>query len=192
MRLGKVLGVALVVLDFLTPAGPGFFQGDSHARAASVPLLTGPQDTSQMNGTINGVIINLNAILSPLTGGGLIAGTTPGSGVPAVNTITLIPAVSGSTAVIGIAPGGDANASIQIQPNGAGDIILFGSGNSGGNLVFSSQSMWVPATGLTACPGMTPGDRANATVPLGYVPIVTGYWVIEDWLDRQHLTVACG
>jgi len=198
MRVGKILGVALVVLDFLTPAGPGFFQGQSHeARASSVPLLTGPQDTSQMNATINGVIINLNAILSPLTGGGLITGSPSGSGIPAVNTITLIPAATGSPAIIGIAPGGDANASIQINPNGTGNIVLFAGVGDTGVIQIANATGWYPAksAGVVACPGGGAGASLSGNLAAGLLPggaqTIAGYEVHEDWLGRAYWVPGC-
>jgi hypothetical protein len=106
-----------------------------------------------------------------------------------VNGISLTPGNTGSPGVITLQPGADANGSIQIVPNGSGDIILFGQGQTG-SLVFANQSMWIPALGLTPCPAM----QGGGAVPLGMTgaPVVTGYFVFEDWLDRVHYSPACG
>lgn len=183
MKMRGVLAAGLILFGFAT----------AEAASLTSPFLTGPADPSQTNATINGLVNAINAIISPLTGGGSLIGSTPGTGAVATNIIALIPAVTGSPAQIALQPGGDSNGSIQILPDLiGGDIILFGSTSAGGNLVFANQSMWVPTQGLTPCPGMTPG--AGATIPFAGVagqPLITGYWVFEDWLDRPHLTPGC-
>ncbi len=158
------------------------------AGAASVPLLTGPQDVSQMNATINGVINNINTILSPLTGGGLINGVAPGATGTAVNILSLTPGATGSPAVIGLQPGGDSNGSIQIVPDiPGGNIILFSSATGAtGVLQFANSTAVVAATGLAACPGTNP-NRA----PLGVKGTVSGFIPVLDWLGVAHALVAC-
>jgi hypothetical protein len=186
LRWLKIALVAWVVFDFLTPGVDlGFFYANSHAKAATITPFNPQQLQIPATGADFNALVNaINAILSPLTGGGLING-----GAVGVNIISLIPGATGVPAQIGLQPGSDPNGSIQIVPNGSGDIILFNQANSGGFLVFGSQSLWVPATGLSPCPAMQGG-----TIPLGMtgLPVVTGYWVFEDWLDRVHYAPACG
>ena len=61
VRLLKTLSVVLAVGFSSLLASPDL-------RAGSVPLITGPQDVSQLNATLNGIINNINAVLVPLSG----------------------------------------------------------------------------------------------------------------------------
>ncbi len=57
----------------------------------------------------------------------------------------------------------------------------------GATLVKTNPGLWVPANGLTACPGISPGHP-----PIGMKGVISGYLVIEDWLGRQQWSVNCG
>ena len=168
------LRIALVALIFTAPSVAG---------AASVPLLSGPWDPGVAQLTINNVIANINAILSPLTG------STPGN-APAVNLIGFTPGTTGAPAVVSVQPGGDASASLQILPDPGGNIILFGSGSAGSKLVFANPTIWVSAPSLTVCPGAN-GMGGAMLQAGGGNPTVAGYWVFEDWLNRTHFTPGC-
>ncbi len=191
----KVAIVGLVALDYLTPAGPlPLFLADGEARGSSIPLITTPTEPPTLMAPLNTLINQINGILSPLTGGAQINGAQPNTGAVATNIIALVPGVSGSPAQLTLQPGGDPSASIQIVPDlPGGDIILFSTQSTGGNLVFANASMWVPATGLAACPGVNPGQGTNGSLITSFGPASTiqGYWVIEDWLARQHFAPSC-
>lgn len=175
MKLRSILTAAVLVLA----AGM--------AQAASVPLFSGPQGPPTLLGPLNTLINLINGILSPLTGGGGVNGPT---GAAAAQTITLTPGAAGFPAVIGLGAGGDSNGSIQIVPDATGGIILFGQGATG-NLVIANQVSWVPAQGLTPCPGVDPKTGVLGLYG-GSSGLIAGYWLIKDWLDRPHFTPACG
>lgn len=146
------------------------------ARAASsIPLFTGPQDPSQLFAYLNALVVSINTITVPLLP------NVPGG----VNQISLVPAVTGQPAQIALQPGSDPNGGIQINPNGSGDIILFSQGDTG-NLVIANQSSFVAANGLAPCPGTIPGNP-----PLGMQGVVSGYFIFEDWLDRNQYSLNC-
>lgn len=165
------------------------------ADAASIPLFNpSTLDLPIMGGPLNTLINQINGILSPLTGAGAVNGATPGTGATAVNIISLVPGISGSPAQIMLQAGGDPSASIQIVPDlPGGDIILFSTASSGGNLVFANAAMWVPATGLAACPGVNPAQSPSSSRADSIVPAATvqGFWAIEDWLTRIHFSPSC-
>lgn len=178
MKLLRAVLLLLVVLDFLDPAH-GFLTAMTEARASTIPLITGPQDPSQMNATFNLVINEINAILSPLTGSGLINGAQPGTGATATNFLSLTPGVSGSGPFLDLAPGGDANASIGIQPNGNGNIILFqGLPLSTGLMQFANEASFIVAPTIGGFPGGLPGAASFQ----GIHPNVQGVMVFKDWL----------
>ena len=150
------------------------------ARAASVPPLTGPQDPASITGELNQIIRNINAILSPLTG-------TTANPVSGSNLISLTPGRPGNPAIIGLQPTGDTNAGITIDPKGSGNIVLFSQFDTG-NLQFGNVSAFVKTVGLGACPAVS---NAKA-VPLGGVaPVVTGYFMVKDWLGTMHGIPTC-
>ena len=181
MKLLRILLILGVVLDFLDPTG-GLFRGDSAAaQTLPVPYLQGPQQVPAAIPMVNSLIQQLNAILVPVLG----PSTGPG-GVALVNNTALTGGVTGSPAVIGLQPGADANASIQIKPNGTGNIVLFGQGTTAGVLQFASSGSFVPATGFAACPGVIPNKA-----PLGVQGVVTSYLVVQDWLGNKHGWATC-
>jgi hypothetical protein len=143
-----------------------------------IPLLTGPQDPSQMNATINGVINSINGILTPLVP------ATPG--VTAVNFVSLTPSRTGYPATIGLATGSDSNGSLAIVPKASGNIILFTANTTAGYLQFGNASAFTAATGFAACPGVTPHKR-----PFGVDRAVRGFLVVKDWLGNQHGVPTC-
>ena len=149
------------------------------AQGLPVPLLRGPQDPSQTQVVLNNLINQINGVLVPALG----ATTTPAG--TAVNTIALTGGVTGSNAQIGLQPGADANAGIQINPNGSGNIVLFGQGDTG-SLQFGNSTAFVPATGFAACPGVIP----NAA-PMGVRGTITSYIIVKDWMGNSHGWATC-
>ena len=147
------------------------------AYAASIPYIQGPTEPPTLAGPLNTLINQINAILSPLTGGPAVNGGQPGSGTPAVNNIQLISAATGSLAQIGLQPGADPNAGIQINPNGSGNIVLFALGDTG-VLQFANTGSFVSAPGLSPYPGRVPGALAL----MGVQSTVQGAFVFKDWL----------
>ncbi len=124
----------------------------------------------------NTLINRINAILVPALGSG--------SGL--VNLIGISGGTTGNNAVIGLQPGADANAGIQINPNGSGNIVLFSQYDTG-VLQFGSQASFIPTTSLIACPGVPAGKAA----PIGVSNTVTGFTPIKDWLNRTHAWPVC-
>ena len=184
MKLLRAFLVLLVLLDYLDPSG-GFIGADSSAAQAQVPpipLVSGPQDLSQMRGTLNTLINEINAILVPAFP------AQPG----AVNFPNMQATVTGQPGILGLSFGGDPNASLAIQPNGNGNVILFGASGTAqlgtGVLQIGNVASWVPAKGLAPCPAVSGGS----TRPLGVGPTVTGYFQVGDWLGRIHSIAACG
>jgi hypothetical protein len=139
------------------------------AQTLPIPLVTGPQDPSQLNQTINTLIAQINGVLVPAFGSTVIGS----SGV------SLGPGQPGGPGVIGLQPGAGANTGIQITPNGSGNIILF-SGTTTGVLQFANSSAFVPA-GLANAPGIVPGKQ-----PLGMHDHLSGYLIVQDWLGRSY------
>lgn len=148
--------------------------------AASIPypFLSGPTDPSQINATINSLVIAINNILSPLTGGPTVS--------TQINAIDLTAGTTGMPGVIGLQSGADTNAALQIQPNGTGNIILFASTGSTGVLQFANTNSFVAANGLGACPGI-----ANKAPPIGVAQTIQGFIVVQDWIGRTRNLPAC-
>lgn len=167
----KRLLSALIVLMLAAPAG---------AQTLPIPLVTGPQDVSQMRAIFNTLIGQINAVLVPVFG----YSTTP-NGTP-VNLISLSGGLTGSNATIGLQPGADANAGITINPNGSGNIQLFAQGDTG-TLKFGNEGAFVKAYGLGACPGALGLNKQ----PIGVQPVVTGFLIVKDWLGASHGVPAC-
>ena len=145
--------------------------GIASAQMVPIPLLTGPFDPGSTQATFNTLIRQIDAILAPLlpTGGGIsIPPSTTGSG----------------NGVIGLDGTAGANAGIQINPNGSGNIILFGDGDTG-SLQFGNTSAFKAARGFSACPG------TSKNVPLGVGQTVTGHFIVQDWAGRSHGVPAC-
>jgi len=141
-----------------------------------IPVLRGPQDPSQATAVLNNLINQINGILVPSIGGP----------TGAVNMLSMTGGLTGQPGVIGFQSGADTNASIQINPNGSGDIILFSQYDTG-VLKFANQTMFVPAKSLIACPGVPEGKAA----PIGVSNTVTGFTPIKDWLGRSHAWPTC-
>ncbi len=186
MKLLRAFLVLLVALDFFDPAH-GLIDAQSaaaQANAPPIPLLRAPVDPGTAQGTFNLVIQEINNILVP---------NFPAP-VGAVNFTNMVGSVTGQPVVIGLQAGGDANASIAIQPNGNGNVVLFGQGLAGQNslarLQIGNASSWVKTAGLDACPGT---GRANSqATALGVGPTVTGFFLMQDWLGRTHAIAGCG
>ena len=170
MKLLRAFLVLLVALDFLDPAH-GLIDAESAAAQSSqppIPLLRGPLDPGAMQGTLNLIIQEINGILVPLI---------PGSPVTPVNFLSLTPGATGTPAVLTLQPGADANASIAIQPNGNGNVILMGQSNMG-VVQFGNQASFVSAPGLSPYPGGVPGAAALQ----GVKNTVQGVLLVKDWL----------
>lgn len=108
----------------------------------------------------------------------------------AVNFLQVSSGASGSPVTLGINPASSPNASIALSPNGNGNIVLFtpvGDTLSTGNVQIGNQASFVPTTGVAACPAVPAGRPAA----LSMTDHVTGYFIIQDWLNRQHGVVAC-
>jgi hypothetical protein len=161
-----------LVLCALMSAAPAF------AQTLPMPLLKGPLDPSQTLATLNSLIIQINNVLVPALG----PSSSPSGTL--VNQISMTGGLTGSPGVIGLQPGADANAGIQINPNGSGNIILFGQGDTG-ILQFGNQVSFTPTTGLFPAPGVVSGKE-----PFGMSDHLTGYWMAKDWLGRSHGTPA--
>jgi hypothetical protein len=169
LRILRILALVLVALDFLDPAHGVFVGASAAAQTLPIPYLSGPQDPSQMNATINSVIQRINAVLSPV----LASGST------SVNNVAITGGVTGSPLVIGLQTGADANAGITISPNGSGNVKLF-SQNGTGVLQFGNQTSFVTA-GLANAPGIVSGKA-----PLGMSDHLRGYILMQDWLGRSY------
>lgn len=169
--------------------------GCGAARAASVPLVNPQQlQIPSIGGDLNTIINSINVILSPLTGAGAITGSTPGVSTTAVNVIALVPAITGTTAMIGLQAGGDTNAAITINPNGSGNIIMFGTGDTG-VIQIGNSTGWYPAkgAGVVPCPGggAAPANLAGGLLLQGGAQTVAGYEVHEDWVGRPYWIPGC-
>lgn len=160
----------LAVLAFLALAPPAL------AQSLPLPLLTGPQDVSQMQTILNTLISEINAVLVPTFP------AAPG----AVNFTTMQGGLTGQPAQIGLMPGGDANAGIFINPNGSGDVILFGP-NDTGTLMLGNAASFISAPDLTACPSRA-GARSQL---LGIHSTVQGMFVFDDWLGIPRGVPVC-
>ncbi len=139
----------------------------AHAASPPVPLITGPQDLSQMRGTLNTLINQINAILVP---------AFP-AGAGAVNFPSLSGGVTGQPIIIGVQAGGDANASISIQPAGSGNLILMGQANTG-VVQFGNLASFVSAPSLSPYPGRVPSQAAIQ----GVHNTAQGVLLVKDWL----------
>ena len=142
------------------------------AQTLPLPLVTLPQDASQMRSTINTLINNINNVLRPIF---------PAAG--AINSITLVGGATGVSAKIGLGATADANAEIIIDPNGSGNIVLFQSDDTG-NLQFGNSAAFIRANGFSACPAVGKGT-------LGVNAVVTGHLIVRDWLGTKHGIPTC-
>lgn len=159
MKLKILLAGALLLLPAL-----------AEAQRPPIPLFSGPWDPANTQASVNTLILEINAILTPILGGQ----------TGAVNFPTLTGGLTGAPGVIGLAPAADANAGIQINPNGSGNIILFGSGDTG-VLQFGNATAFLPLPGMALAPGVLPNKA-----PLGMSDHLTGYFIVQDWLGRGH------
>jgi len=173
----RTLLLLLVALDFLDPVH-GLLTANTAAAQSTPPIPTFNAAQLQIPATgadFNTLVQKINAILVPLIP------AAPG----AVNLISLTGGVTGSPGVIGLQLGADANAGIFINPNGSGNIILFGPGDTG-VLQFGNAADFVPATGFASCPGVIP-NRA----PIGVGGTVSSYVIVKDWLGNSHGWATC-
>src|SRR6266700_1135898 len=125
---------------------------------AQIPLLTGPQDPSAYQATINELINQINALPAQQAFPG--APVIPGpSSLP--NSLMFTPAPTGLVPFLGINTlTSDANTDIGLAPIGSGNIVLFGPPAQGSNpvtgiLQFANAASFIPAPGLAVCPGTT-------------------------------------
>lgn len=151
--------------------------------ASTIALFGGPQDNSQLFSYLNTLVLSINAITGPL-----LPAVTGG-----VNSISLTSGVTGSPAVIGLQPGGDTNAGININPNGSGNISLFATTDTG-VLQIANATSWFAAkgAGLVPCPGGgAKGSDLAGGLLQGGMQTVQGYEVHEDWLGRAYWLPGC-
>jgi len=175
------MGVALRVLRALfAAAGLVVLSAAGFAQTSPpLPYFSGPYDPGVGWANFNKLVQELNAILVPTF---QVYGPGPSS-----NYIALVSTPSGQTPFLGLQPGADANAGIGISPNGNGNVVLFSSNPaSTGLLQIANTAAWVPANGLTACPGIIVNHA-----PLGVSNTVSGYFLELDWLGRKHASLAC-
>lgn len=166
--LRRALLLAGAIIALLPPAG---------AQTPPIPNFNPSQLQIPATGAdFNTLIRSINAILVPLVPGGSAG----------VNLISLTGGVTGSPAVIGLQSGADANAGIQINPNGSGNIVLFSQTDTG-VLQIGNQASFVPANSFVACPGATIGHP-----PFGMKGVVSGYFAMKDWLGRNQWSLTCG
>ncbi len=161
MKMSRFLAAGLALM---------FGAGIASAQMRPIPLLTGPFDPGSTQGTFNTLIAQIDNILAPLlpTGGG----------------IAIPPSTTTGNGTIGLDTTAGTNAGITINPNGSGNITLFGDGDTG-TLKFGNTSAFIKATGLAACPG------AVANMPLGVGKTVTGYFIVQDWTGTKHGVASC-
>mgnify|MGYP001615226567 CR=1 FL=1 len=160
----KILRAAAVGIAFA--AGIGI----AAAQAPPIPLMTGPQDPAQMQANFNRLINQINAILVPL--------------LPANGAGLGVPIGSDGNGTITLPIGSASTAGIKIDPNGSGNIILFGDGDTG-TLKFGNTTAFIKATGLAPCPGAVPN------MPIGVGKTVTGYFIVQDWTGAKHGVASC-
>ncbi len=164
-RIRTILSALILGMGVAATAG---------AQQPPIPLFSGPVDPASNRRALNTLVNEINAILSPLLPA--VSG--------AVNFISLTPATTGNNAVIGLVSGADTNAGITINPNGSGNIVLFGQLDTG-ILQFGNVSSFRTASGLTPCPG-------NGTARIaGTSNVVTGHLIVQDWLNRKHGIPVC-
>ncbi len=171
-----------VGFEFIDPSH-GLVTGFSQAGGQSLPIpqFSLPYDPSQSGNMINSLIVQLNTVLMPL------GPNLPGQ----VNAISLGAGVTGSLAQIGLQPGADANAGIQINPNGSGNIVLFGQSDTG-ILQFGRITTYIKANALSPCPGMIPNRPPMLGGPGGISTVVTAFRMEADWLGYQYAVPVCG
>ncbi len=100
------------------------------ALGANLSLLSGPQDPSQLNASINGVIRSINSTVSPngtgTTGSAIYIPTVSGT---AVNALAIYPGVTTQGVTITVGPSlgrsADTNADLNIVPRGSQGFLQF-------------------------------------------------------------------
>ena len=140
-----------------------------------LPFITGPQDPSQLNFTVNQLISELNAILVPTFGNSI-----PG----ATSVITFTSGQPGQPVTIGAT---GTNTGILLNPTGSGNNNFFGQGDTGVVQIGNSTS-FVPGNGVDRCPGYA---GINRSVTGGPSATVRGYFLMQDWLGREYASVVC-
>jgi hypothetical protein len=171
------------------------------ARAGSIQLLTGPQDPTAIQSTLNSIIqqINQNVVLTsgtPASMGGnnntlpatnangstALGGSKPANSslivqtvTNAVNMLQILGAATSAPPEI-LATGTDPNISLALATTGTGVVQ------------FASSAMWQPAPGLSVCPG---SNGAQGLGMGGLSPVVTGYLIVGDSLGNPHRVPTC-
>jgi hypothetical protein len=147
---------------------------------SQLPLtqFSGPWLPAETENNVNVLIRAINTIFLPLFP------TVSG----AVNFPIFTAAATGGIATISTGgSSGDANASLGINPNGNGNIVLFANAvTDTGLLQFGNSASFQATTTLAQCPGTLPNKA-----PLGMSATITGYIQVQDWLGRSHGLPAC-
>ena len=143
-----------------------------------IPPFQGPWLPAETENNVNTLIRTLNAIFTPLFP------PVPG----AVNFPILTGAPSGGITTISTGgAGADPNASIGINPNGNGNIILFaGAPGDTGLVQFANLASFVAAPSLTACSSGPPLAAIQ-----GVHSTVQGYLLFKDWLGFTRGSQVC-
>lgn len=152
----------------LLSALAGVVLSGSVAFGASLSLVTGPQDPSQLNATVNSLIQSINTTLAPAGAGTLGSGLRIPTVASAAVALTITPATSGGTVSIG--PGaalgtvaGSDNLDFALQPAGTGYVRLNG-----------ASSQIANGTVLISAPG--------ASGPVG------SHTSIQEWFAVKNLS----
>lgn len=148
-------------------------------------------DLSAAGSTSGQVLVSTGPTTGPVftnSANVLLPGVTIPTVAGSVNGIVITQTVTGGTPTISAGgPGSDANAPLGLSGAGNGDIVLFANNpTSTGNLLFANQASFIPVSGFATCPGDVPGKT-----PMGMSPVVTGYFVFDDWLGIPHRVSGC-
>jgi len=102
--------------------------GISSAFAAQLPLLSGPQDPSQLQSTINTEIILMNAAYGAAGSGNVNTAISVPVVTNPVDLLTITPSATGNPAFVTLtATGSDSNISLGLGSKGSGGVFLGGS-----------------------------------------------------------------
>lgn len=175
MGRGSRVGVAMKQLRVLLVLLVGLgFADAAAAQQLPIPMFSGPMDPASMQSDLNGLISQINGVLVPALGPSSTMAGTP------VNKVSLTGGLTGNPATIGLQPGADANASIQIKPNGSGNIVLAGA------LQFGIPGSFVATPTLVPCPG-----RHSGAAFYGINQTVQGVFLVKDWLGMTRGIPVC-
>lgn len=174
------LAICLYVLfEYLDPSHGLVVNQSAAAQTAQIPLVN-PNSLQIPNTGVdfNNLILQIN---------GVLAGTLPaGSNNITLATQTTAP-FGGPISTVGVS--GTSNVALGLSAASNGNIVLFaGDPNSTGTLQFAQQAAFIRANGFTPCPGMA----TNRPPMLGVSAVVTGFWMVSDWLGSVAAVPVCG